>query len=151
MQAMWPLDIRGSWITDARGRKIIMKGLNLAGTSKLPYRPDGSSYRPESLADPLGVSFVGRPFTLSEADDHYARVAEWGFKFLRFLISWEAIENRGPGIYDGEYLDYLEAVVARAADHGLGIWIDPHQDAWSRWTGGDGAPAWTLEIAVMQL
>jgi hypothetical protein len=151
MQAIWPLDIRGRWITDAVGRKVIMKGLNLAGTSKLPCRPDGSSYRPESLADPPGVSFVGRPFSLSEADDHYARIAGWGFKFLRFLISWEAVEHRGPGIYDGEYLDYLEAVVARAADHGLGVWIDPHQDAWSRWTGGDGAPAWTLEIAGMQL
>lgn len=150
-QEMWPLDIRDSWITDARGRKIIMKGLNLAGSSKLPSHPDGSSYRPESLIDPTNVSFVGRPFPLSEADDHYARIAGWGFRFLRFLVSWEAVEHRGPGIYDQDYLDYLEAVVAKAADHGLGVWIDPHQDAWSRWTGGDGAPAWTLEIAGMNL
>ena len=147
----WPLGIRGSWIIDARGRKIIMKGLNLAGTSKLPSRPDGSSYRPENLVDPQCVSFVGRPFPIEEADDHYARIAGWGFRFLRFLISWEAVEHEGPGIYDREYLDYLEAVVAKAADHDLGVWIDPHQDAWSRWTGGDGAPAWTLEIAGMDL
>ncbi|MBN2551831.1 MAG: cellulase family glycosylhydrolase, partial [Spirochaetales bacterium] len=113
--------------------------------------PDGSSYRPESLADPQGVSFVGRPFPLEEADDHYARIAGWGFRFLRFLISWEAVEHEGPGIYDLDYLDYLEAVVAKAADHDLGVWIDPHQDVWSRWTGGDGAPAWTLELAGMDL
>jgi hypothetical protein len=148
---LWPLDIRKGWITDASGRRIIMKGLNLAGTSKLPAHPDGSSYRPESLLRPESVSFVGRPFPLSQADDHYSRITGWGFKFLRFLVSWEAIEHRGPGIYDQEYLDYLESVVAKAGDHGLGVWIDPHQDVWSRWTGGDGAPAWTLEIAGMDL
>jgi hypothetical protein len=151
MQKMWPLNTHGSWITDAAGRKILMKGLNLAGTSKLPSQPDGSSYRPESLGDPENVSFLGRPFPLAEADEHYDRIAAWGFRFLRFLVSWEAIEHDGPGVYDREYLDYLEAVVSKAGEHGLGIWIDPHQDAWSRWTGGDGAPAWTLEAAGMDL
>ena len=30
------------------------------------------------------------------------------------------------------------------------MFIDPHQDVWSRWTGGDGAPYWTLELAGMR-
>jgi hypothetical protein len=70
--------------------------------------------------------------------------------FLRFLVTWEAVEHEAPGVYDEEYLDYIEAVVAKAGEHGLKLFIDPHQDVWSRWTGGDGAPMWTLEAAGFQ-
>ena len=60
--------------------------------------------------------------------------------FLRFLVTWEAVEHDGPGIYDEAYLDYIEAIAAKAGEYGLSLFVDPHQDAWSRWTGGDGAP-----------
>ena len=56
-----------------------------------------------------------------------------------------AVEHEGPGIYDTAYLDYLETIVESAARHGISLFIDPHQDVWSRWSGGDGAPLWTLE------
>ena len=48
-------------------------------------------------------------------------------------------------MYDEAYLDYLLMVVRKAGEYGISVFIDPHQDVWSRWTGGDGAPAWTLE------
>jgi hypothetical protein len=57
----------------------------------------------------------------------------------------EAVEHEGPGRYDLPYLDYLEALLGRADAHGLDVLIDFHQDVWSRFTGGDGAPRWTLE------
>jgi hypothetical protein len=60
---------------------------------------------------------------------------------LRLLTTWEAIEHAGPGQYDEEYLTYLRAIVEKAAEYDIACFIDPHQDVWSRWTGGDGAPA----------
>ena len=61
-------------------------------------------------------------------------------------MAWEAVEHDGPGIYDEEYLDYVERIAAKAGEHGLALFVDPHQDAWSRF-GRDGAPIWTLEAA----
>jgi len=92
-----------------------------------------------------------RPFPLDEADEHFARLRAWGFTFVRFLVTWEAIEHAGPGIYDQEYLDYIFAIVKRAGDYGIQILIDPHQDVWSRFSGGDGAPGWTFGAIGMDI
>jgi hypothetical protein len=141
----------GNHFIDEHGRRLILRGANLSGSSKLPYTPDGATWRSDSLAETRGVSFVGRPFPLDEADEHLRRLASWGMTFLRFLVTWEAIEHAGPGEYDEAYLDYVRAVLQKAAAHGIRVFIDPHQDVWSRWTGGDGAPAWTLEAVGMDV
>jgi len=141
----------GPWFKDLHGRTLLLRGVNLGGSSKVPYKPDGATYIREGFFDHREVSFVGRPFPLKEADEHFARLKKWGLTFLRFLITWEAIEHAGPGIYDQEYLDYLHAVVEKAGEHGLSLFIDPHQDVWSRFSGGDGAPGWTLEAVGFDL
>ena len=56
----------------------------------------------------------------------------WGFTFLRFLVTWEAIEHAGPGIYDLDYLEYVRNVLEIAHEHGINVFIDPHQDVWSQ-------------------
>lgn len=129
----------------------MLRGVNLGGSSKVPFTPDGSTYRAEGFFDHHNVSFVGRPFPLEEADEHYHRLRSWGFNTLRFLITWEAVEHAAPGIYDTEYLEYLRKVVGKAAEWGFKVFIDPHQDVWSRFTGGDGAPGWTLEAAGLDM
>ena len=120
----------------------MLRGVNLGGSSKVPSNRKAG---PEALKDPASVSFVGRPFPLEEAEDHFDKLKSWGLTFIRLVVTWEAIEHAGPGIYDEAYLDYLEGVLLAAEKKGISILIDPHQDVWSRWTGGDGAPAWTLE------
>lgn len=134
----------GVWIKDGLGRVLILRGVNVDGLCKVPAQPDGATHLKEGFFEWEDVSFVGRPFPLEEADEHFSRLAEWGQTFVRFLVTWEAVEHAGPGQYDEAYLDYVRAIVKKAGEHGISVFIDPHQDVWSRWTGGDGAPAWTL-------
>jgi hypothetical protein len=137
--------IEHNLIKDDQGRALILRGCNLGGSSKMPFSPPGESWRKGSLANPAAASFVGRPFPLDEAELHFKRFEDWGFTVIRLVITWEALEHAGPGIYDEDYIDYLHALLCAAKRHGIAVYIDPHQDAWSRWTGGDGAPAWTME------
>jgi hypothetical protein len=140
---------KGRWFKDEFGRTIMLRGVNLGSSSKVPRIPNGATWNRKGFLDHRNVSFVGRPFPLEEADEHFLRLKKWGLTFLRFVITWEAIEYAGPGIYDESYLDYLYKVVKKAGEYGLSIFIDPHQDVWSRFTGGDGAPGWTLEAVGM--
>ena len=136
--------IQGSWIRDDEGRALLLRGCNLGGSTKVPVSPPAPA-----TAGGSTVSFVGKPFPLEEADERCAELARWGLRFHRLLVPWEAIEHEGPGIYDESYLAYLRGLLLIAEKHGLSVWINPHQDVWGRATGGDGAPAWTLEALGM--
>jgi hypothetical protein len=138
------IKMAGDQFVDAAGRQIMLRGVNLGGDCKVPY-PDGGCDHPTDFSDHRAVSFVGRPFPLEEADEHLGRLKHWGFNCLRLLTTWEAVEHAGPGAYDEAYLDYLTEVCRRAGEHGLYLFIDFHQDVWSRMSGGDGAPGWTFE------
>ncbi len=141
---------RGGWFIDGKGRHTLLRGVNLGGSTKMPFRPNGATHLGTDFERWAEVSFVGRPFPLAEADEHLRRLTHWGFNVLRLLITWEAVEHKGPGEYDEAYLDYLREVVKKAREHGLKVFIDPHQDVWSRWTGGDGAPYWCFEWAGLE-
>ena len=146
-----PITTRGRWFIDETGRTRILRGVNLSGSSKVPSEPPGNTHLPASLDEKRHISFVGRPFPLEEADEHFSRLKHWGLDFLRFLVPWEAVEHEGPGLYDDAYLDYLEAVLEKALEYEINLFIDPHQDVWSRFSGGDGAPAWTFEAAGLDV
>jgi len=141
---MTVLSIAGDRFVDAHGRMVLLRGVNLGGDSKVPY-PSGGTNHPSDFRDHRTVSFIGRPFPLAESDEHFSRLRDWGFNCLRLLTTWEAIEHAGPGVYDEPYLDYFAEITRRAGDYGFYVFIDFHQDAWSRMSGGDGAPGWTFE------
>jgi Glycoside hydrolase family 5 C-terminal domain/Cellulase (glycosyl hydrolase family 5) len=125
----------GTAFKDDQGRTLILRGVNLGGTSKIPAK---------TSSDPRAVSFVGRPFPLAQSDEDFRRLQGWGFTFERLIVPWEAIEHAGPGVYDKVYLDYLHELIKRANSYGIRVIIDLHQDFYSRASGGDGAPYWTL-------
>jgi hypothetical protein len=55
------------------------------------------------------------------------------------------------GIYDTAYLTYLRAFLSLLPKYGLTAFVSLHQDVWSRYAGGSGAPAWTLEAVGFDL
>ena len=109
------ITIDGTWFKDEQGRSLLLRGVNLGGSSKVPFTPNGATWNKAGFYDHRQVSFIGRPFPLDQADEHFARLGSWGLTFLRFLVPWEAVEHVGPGVYDREYLDYIQAVIQKAA------------------------------------
>lgn len=93
---MLPLRVVGSSFHDVYGREVILRGINLSGDSKNPKRPDVPSHVREDFWDATDASFVGRPFELCDAHEHLARIVSWGYNVVRLVVTWEAVEHKGP-------------------------------------------------------
>ncbi|KAF9123241.1 hypothetical protein BGW39_009152 [Mortierella sp. 14UC] len=142
-----PLFIRGQWFKDHTGRTVTLRGVNLSGASKMPVGVPSHQTEGFLHADGTEVSFIGRPFPLEDADEHLGRLKHWGFNLLRFIVTWESIEHAGPGKYDMDFFEYLVQIFRKCKEYGFKCFLDPHQDVWSRFSGGSGAPLWTLHLA----
>jgi len=108
---------QGRWIVDEQGRVLILHGVNLAASSKVP------------------------PFLPWQSKDEVAVLRTWGFNSVRYLIVWEAVEPQ-PGQYDDAYLDRVAERLDWCRAAGLKVILDMHQDLYARKYAGDGAPEW---------
>lgn len=57
-----------------------------------------------------------------------------GLQVVRLELSWSLLEPR-PGVYDQAYLARIEQVVGWAAEEGVYVLLDMHQNAYSRYVG----------------
>lgn len=132
---------------DPQGRHLILRGINVAGDAKYPSEPEVPSHEADHFFDGDNVSFRQRPFPREDAHLHFSRLKLYGYNTIRYVFTWEAIEAAGPGKYDEEWITHTIQVLRVAKDYGFYIFMDPHQDVWSRFSGGSGAPMWTLYAA----
>lgn len=118
-----PVSVSGNRFIDSSGRQIIFSGLNMIN---------------KNPAD---------RYIASDSAETYQRLSEFGMNCIRLGIFWDGVEPE-PGRYDEGYLDIVEKQVNMAAENGIYVLIDMHQDLYGAAFGkdnaslGDGAPAW---------
>jgi endoglycosylceramidase len=116
-----PLGHAGRWITDARGRVVILHGTNMV--YKLPpYYPAAAGFDAKAAA-----------FLRSNA-----------FNAVRVGVIWKALEPQ-PGVYADAYLEQIEQTVALLAQKGIVSLLDFHQDMYNEKYQGEGFPDWAVQ------
>ncbi len=121
-----PLRAEDGRFIDAAGRTVVLRGVNVAGNSKVP------------------------PFTAASDPAVFVPLRDMGMNVVRLLFTWEAYEPV-KGTYDKAYLDYYVASATAAGAAGLFVIVDVHQDGFSRASiggCGDGFPLWALPAGV---
>ncbi len=113
-----PVGHEGRWLTDATGRVLLPRGVNLV--------------RKTEPLDPAAAGFD---------DDDAQLLADAGFDVVRLGIEAYALMP-DPGEIDEGYLDEIAATVDVLAAHGLLVLLDFHQDGWGPAFRDNGFPVW---------
>ena len=141
------LCVENGQFRDESGRVVILRGVNLAGTSKIPPflpLPNSDALPSFRMKGDIMLTrdfdFVGNTQLAALSD-----LPRWGVNVIRLLFVWEAYEPL-EGQTSESYLRMLDAIVDRAAQLGIYVIVDFHQDVYSRWMAsgcGEGFPQWT--------
>ena len=121
-----------TYLKDGYGRYLNVHGVNLGGSTKTPFTWPWGPEPNQVDFQGLDFSYIDRPFPVEEADHWFGQMNDLGFSTIRLMVVWEAIEPDEKGVYNEEYLDYIEQIVAKAEEHGIYVLMDMHQDMFSR-------------------
>ncbi len=108
----------GRWLTDARGRVLMLHGVNL-------------------VAKTDGVT----PAAMGFGSDDAAWLAQNGFDVVRLGLTAASVMP-SPGVIDEAYLDSFFRTVDELTAQGVYVLVDLHQDGWGPTLGSDGFPGW---------
>ena len=116
-----PLGHAGRWVTDARGRVVVMHGINMV--YKLPpYYPATAGFD----------------------NDDAAFLRRIGFNVVRVGVIWKAVEPL-PGVYDEQYLRRIGRTIATLSRHHILSLLDFQQDQYNERFQGEGFPDWSVQ------
>ena len=111
-----PLSVSGTRFVDSFGRQVILSGINKVNKNQKMNYTDNDSL------------------------SSYEQLSKYGFNCIRLGVIWDGVEPV-PGKYDEKYLDKIEERVNWAAQNGIYVLLDMHQDLYSV-SFSDGAPLW---------
>ena len=145
-------------IVDARGRTVILHGVNVVGVEDDFYTTDsGQEPGPTPIhpIDPAAYAGTCPPMShhageapVCEVDaakpeyaqssaassrNDFAQMRALGFNIVRLGVSWSQLEPT-PGTYSRMYIDRIAQVVGWARRQGVYVLLDMHQDNYSRFT-----------------
>jgi endoglycosylceramidase len=110
------ISVIGTRFVDSFGRQVILSGINKVNKNQKMNYTDNDSL------------------------SSYEQLSNYGFNCIRLGIIWDGVEPF-PGKYDENYLDKIEERVKWAAQNGIYVLLDMHQDLYSV-SFSDGAPVW---------
>ncbi|GAB3662821.1 hypothetical protein GCM10028791_38080 [Echinicola sediminis] len=114
------VSIENDRFVDDQGREILLNGINVVSKSKADN------------------------YLFQSGPEFYAGLKQWGFNSIRFILIWDGLEPE-PDQYDEDYLKEVDKRIQWAAENGVFVVLDMHQDLFSA-KYADGAPEWaTLE------
>jgi endoglycosylceramidase len=110
----------GPWITDAQGRDLFLRGVDVTGAEDTP---------------------TSSPLPYDAADFRAMRAA--GATVVRIPIAWAMIEPTA-GQFDPAAIARVVQIVEWAGAAGLRVVLDMHQYLWTACLGGNGVPRWAV-------
>eukprot|EP00003_Mantamonas_plastica_P024694 TRINITY_DN4650_c0_g1_i1.p1 TRINITY_DN4650_c0_g1~~TRINITY_DN4650_c0_g1_i1.p1 ORF type:complete len:512 (-),score=166.55 TRINITY_DN4650_c0_g1_i1:62-1426(-) len=82
-------------------------------------------------------------FSMCEQD--LANLEDWGFNIVRLGLMWPGVQL-SPTEFNMTYLQTMRELVDNMAKHNIYVLLDCHQDLFSPFFCGEGAPDWAVHV-----